>query len=393
MTSRPTIIILLGAYWPGHESTGPNLSILAMCESLSNRFDFKIVARDRPFSGGKAVGVVGQWHLTDYASLRYLQVGPLGALGLTNLLRSTQHDLLVMNGFFDREFTLPCLISRRLGVLPEVATLLSPRGELTGGALSLKSGRKAFYRNWANRLDLHKGVHLHATSEFELADCQSALPANNCWLAPNFRSLFPLPMRVARPEGAPLRLMFLGRITEVKRLDFALRAIAASRVRVCLSIYGPLSDESYWRRCSAVIAELPGDSTAELHGEISNADVPNVLAAHDALLLPSLSENFGHAIFESLASGTPVIIGDRTPWRGLQSMRAGFDLPVDDLEAFASAIRQLAALSEDALQEWRRGARAKVTTYLRDSQAQETMVALFERLIAQRLAPVNNHTR
>lgn len=364
-----------------------------MCESLSDRFEFRIVARDRPFSGGNAVGVSGQWHLTDYALLRYLQVGPLGAIGLTTLLQNTQYDLVVMNGFFDREFTLPCLMSRRLGVLPEVATLLSPRGELTGGALSLKSGRKAFYRKWANRFDLHKGVHLHATSELELVDCHSALPANDCWLVPNFRSLFPLPLRVARPAGAPLRLMFLGRITAVKRLDFALRAIAASRIRVCLSIYGPVSDEAYWRRCCTIITALPEGSTAKLHGEISNVDVPHVLAAHDALLLPSLSENFGHAIFESLASGTPVIIGDRTPWRGLQAMRAGFDLPVDDLDAFVSAIRQLSALSEDALQEWRRGARAKVTTYLQDSQAQETMVALFERLIARGQPPANNHVR
>lgn len=382
MRSRPTVVILLGAYWPGHDSTGPNLSIRTMCESLADRFDFRIVARDRPFSGGMAAGIAGRWHPTDYSLLRYLQVGPLGARGLTDLLRDTRYDLLVLNGFFDREFTLPCLMSRRLGLLPDAATLLSPRGELTGGALSLKAGRKAFFRKWARRFNLLKGVHLHATSELELADCQSALPTNDCWLAPNFRTLFPLPLRVPRPAGAPFRLMFLGRISEVKRLDFALRAMAAARVPVCLAIYGPVSDEAYWRRCCALIAELPDGSTAQLHGEIPNADVPSVFAAHDALLLPSMSENFGHAIFESLASGTPVIIGDRTPWRGLVATRAGFDLPVDDLDAFASAIRHLASLSEDALHEWQLGARAKVATDLLESQAREIMAALFERLIA-----------
>ena len=114
-----------------------------------------------------------------------------------------------------------------------------------------------------------------------------------------------------------------------------------------------------------------------------NAEVPIALASHDALLLPSMSENFGHAIFESLAAGTPVIIGDRTPWRGLQAKRAGFDLPVADLDAFAAAIRQMAGLSDTERLAWRQGARAYVAARADQDNPREVMAELFSRLIAE----------
>jgi len=383
MTLRPTVVILLGAYWPGHESTGPNLSVRSMCQALCDRFDFRIVSRDRPFSGGQAIGQVGIWHQTEYASLRYLPIGPFGARGLTELLSQTRHDLLVLNGFFDREFTIPFLIARKLRRVPDVPVLLSPRGELTSGALSLKTRRKTFLRKLSKPLQLHLGVHFHATSELELLDIRRVLPSNPCSLAPNFRSLFQLPPALPRPSGLPLRLAFVGRITPVKRLDFAIQALIKAGVPAHLDIFGPVSDPAHWQLCSSLMALSPAGVTVAYRGELPNADVPAAMAAHDALLLPSMSENFGHAIFESLAAGTPVIIGDQTPWRGLHAKRAGFDLPVQDLEAFSGAIRQMAIMSESERLAWRQGARDCVTAHAQQDSAREVMAELFSRLIAQ----------
>ncbi|MFN9108875.1 MAG: glycosyltransferase, partial [Bacteroidota bacterium] len=67
---------------------------------------------------------------------------------------------------------------------------------------------------------------------------------------------------------------------------------------------------------------------------------------------------FGHAIFEAMANGLPVIIGDNTPWKGLAALGAGFDLPARDeqawLQAFEAAFRTdavvYAGMSAAALQ-------------------------------------------
>lgn len=389
MNRKPRILILIGSLWPGNDSAGPNLSIRAQCEAMSAEFDFSLVARDRPFSGGPALAPLGQWQSLDHARVAFLPVGRAGAQGLGQLLRDTPHDLLVLNGFFDREFTLPALALRRMGMVPWRPVLLSPRGEFTGGALSLKRLPKLLLRRAAPLLGLHRGVAFHVTSEAELADVRAALPGRDVTLVPNFRPLFAIPPHEPRTDGAPLRLAFLGRISPVKGLDTAIAALALAGVPARLDIYGPIGDEVYWATCRAAIAKLPQGVSAIHHGEIANDAAPAMLAAHDALLLPSLSENFGHAIFESLAAGTPVIIGDQTPWRGLENDRAGFELPPNSAEAFASAIERMATMDFAEMAQWRNGARARAEHFANTSSARADMATLFHRLIdTQKLATV-----
>lgn len=381
--TRPTILILIGAFWPGHDSSGPNLSIKAQCEALRDHFDFRIVARNGPFDG-VALDDGSAWRDLGWAQARYLSVGRLGAQRLAALLRETPHDLLVLNGFFDREFTIPALLARRFWRGSRAPVLLSPRGEFTGGALSLKGGRKAGYLRLVKALNLIDGITFHATSEAEAADIRAGIPANPIALVPNFRPLFDTLPHTQCAPGAPLRLAFLGRISPVKGLDTALKALAAASHPAHLDIYGPVADAAHWAECQSLISALPSHASARHHGEIANADAPAMLAAHDALMLPSLSENFGHAIFESLAAGTPVIIGDQTPWRGLEAAKAGYDLPVGDVTAFASAIDRFATLSPEDAANWRNGALARARLHADTSTAKADMAALFTRLIESR---------
>lgn len=377
MSARPVVLNLIGAFRPGHDATGPNLSVRAMCEGLGDKFDFRLVGRAQTPSDARG------WTDRGFAGLINLPVGAFGAIGLSRLLRETPHDLLMLNGFFDREFTIPALIARKLGRAPRVPALLSPRGEFSGGALALKGGRKRAYFAIAKAVDLLDGVALHVTSDPEGADAATALPGVALHHVANFRPLLTPPPFVTRPPGAPLRLAFLGRITPVKGLDIALAALAKVNRPARFDIYGPVADVSYWQRCREQIARLPAHITVQHHGAIANADAPAMLAAHDALLLPSLSENFGHAIFEALACGTPVIIGDRTPWRDLPSAKAGFDCPVGDAACLARAIETLAAMDPTESVAWRAGALARARAHSLSSDAPAQMTALLHELIAR----------
>ena len=54
-----------------------------------------------------------------------------------------------------------------------------------------------------------------------------------------------------------------------------------------------------------------------------------IFLKNDLFVFPTLGENFGHVIFESLEASTPVLVSDQTPWksnykRGLQT------LPLDE---------------------------------------------------------------
>jgi len=378
--SRPVVIVLIGAFYPGHESAGPNISVKAMCETLADEFDFRIVARDRP--PGAAVPIVqsGLWHEHGYARIRYLPVGKAGAIGLAALLRETPHDLLLTNGFFDKEFTIPALIAQRFGRVPRRPVLLSPRGEFSSGALGLKPARKAVYRQLVDRLGLMRDVVFHVTSEEEESDIRAAFPHHPVRRIGNIRPLFALPDHPSAAPADPLRLAFLGRISPVKGLDFALRSLALVSTPVHYAIYGPISDPVYWAQCEALIAQLPPHVSAEHAGELANSAVGAAMAQHDLLLLPSKSENFGHALFESLCAGTPIMIGQKTPWRGLEADSAGFDLPIGDPLLFAQSIDRFAALDGTQRLQWRNGARTLAEKFVAESTAVADMAHLMHGL-------------
>jgi glycosyltransferase involved in cell wall biosynthesis len=381
---KPVILILLGAYWPGHESTGPNMSMRAMCEALSDSFDFRIVARDRALDDPTQLGSHGTWHDAGYAQIRYLPIGPgrAGAIGLSKLLRDTPHNILWSNGFFDREFTIPALIARRLNRLPSRPMILSPRGEFSSGALGLKALRKTVYRRAATLLGLTRGIVFHVTSDQEESDVRAALPRNPILRLTNFRPLFALPPHQPRTAGAPLRAAFLGRISPVKGLALALDALAETSVPVDYTVYGPISERGYWEECQAKIAALPGHIRVTHVGELANDAVAAAMAAQDVLFLPSHSENFGHAIFESLCAGTPVLIGDHTPWHDLEAQRAGYDLPLGDPARFARALERLHALDGATAAQWRAGARAVAERFVRTSTAMVDTTRELSRLAA-----------
>lgn len=379
--ARPVVLTLLGACWPGHGSSGPNLSYRALVRALGEEFEFRHVARDRPFGAAAPIVENGQWVDEAAGSACYCAPGVLGASGLGPILRETPHELLVLNGFFDRDFTLPALLLRRLGRVPARPTILSPRGEFSGGALGLKAWRKSAWLALAQRLELLADVTLHATSESELKDIRRGFPfAADYVVAPNLRELVGAPS--AGGCDGRLRVIFVGRISRVKNLDLALRVLAEVGVPLAFEIYGPVGDAGYWAECQRLIGALPINISVSYRGEIPNEEVPAALASADLLFLPSKSENFGHAMFEALSCGVPLLIGDQTPWRDLVRLEAGWDLPLDDSSAFAEAIRTVASASGEDRARWREGARRLAERSVNMSDALAKNRFMFQKAIA-----------
>jgi glycosyltransferase involved in cell wall biosynthesis len=356
---RPVILVCNTVFWPGNDASGVNQSLPALARALSDRYRFRFLSRDRPFGAASAMVEAGRWHDLGFGDVYYLAPSKVGLSGLGALIRDTPHQILYLNGFFDRWFTLPLLLMRRTGRVPRTATILSPRGEFSSGALGLKSVQKAGYIAMMRSLGLLKDVVLHGTSEAETQDIKAGFArAGGYETAPNVREpMEPLP-RVPGERGTT-RIVFIGRISPVKNLDFALRVLSRVRSPVRFDVYGPREDSLHWAECAALIAALPGHVVVKVHGEIAVSDVPAVLAAADLFFLPSRSENFGHSIFEALSCGVPALVGDQTPWRGLAERDAGWDLPLMDAGAFVAAIEEIAAA--DPEQRARKSAAARTT--------------------------------
>ncbi len=346
------VLFGLRYYWPGHEryaATGPVQSFEALTQGLKDDVEFKVIALDQHPGSDEYLltpDQQGQWVDKGDKQVRYVK-GGFGHLGeLSDIVKNTDYDLIVLNSFFDYKVTIPILLLKLMGHMPHKQIIVSPRGEFSPGALSIKSAKKKLYLFLNRLLGLTKNSILHATSATE-ADLFRAnkIPCKRIDLAHDTSRYFDRPSRNDQKQSEPLKLVCIARIAAMKNLDGAMDMLRHVQSNVIYDIYGPMEDEEYWERCKQLIAQLPENVSVSYKGPIPNQDVPQTLSQYDLFFMPTRGENFGHVIHEALMSGVPCLISDQTPWRDLEAQKAGYDLPLDHPQAFAFKIDALANMN------------------------------------------------
>jgi len=360
---RPVLLTFAGHYLPGFKAGGPIRTLANLVERLGDAFDVRIVTADRDLGDDRPYpGVtVDRWSALDGARVYYRSPGARAWERMLSTPETRRPDVLYLNGFFGTHSSILPLIERRRGRLDPSSVILAPRGEFAAAALGLKPLKKRAFISAARWTGLHHGVTFQASSDHEAADIQRALGTVPINVAADLsgRSTLSGLSPPRRNPGDPFRLVLLARVSPMKNLLGALEIVSRlSALPVELDICGTLEDPDYWRRCEAAIAALPANIRVAYRGPVQPEDVETVLSGYDAFLLPTLGENYGHVIREALSAGLPVLISDRTPWRGLEARGAGADLPLDDLDGFARRIRDWAALSPERFEDMRRAARA-----------------------------------
>lgn len=116
----------------------------------------------------------------------------------------------------------------------------------------------------------------------------------------------PSPVRHRLDEGGSLRLLYVGRLHKLKGLEFLFEALPSD---VKLVIIGKEDGEGAKLR---EIAKRRG-LDVEFRGVVSEDEKIAAYDACDALVLPTLSENFGLVIAEALERGCRVITTDGAP--------------------------------------------------------------------------------
>ena len=339
------VLILVPGFLPGYKFGGPGRSIFNLTNVLNDEFEFLILTSDRdlgdksPYPGLP----VDRWISSYGAKVRYCSPEQLKPRSLVAAIRDTPHDLLYLNSFFSGRFSVAPLVARRFGFLPLVPTLLAPRGEFSSGALALKSRKKRIYIQVGASLDLFRGLQWHSSTEHEARDICAANIGGQILTASNLAAPLPdfPPSHVPRAPNGPLRVIFMSRISPKKNLLFALEVLAGMDVAVEFTVAGPQEDEDYVLRCRDLARGLPRHVKVRWAGPIAPEDVPETMAAHDLFFLPTRGENFGHVIAEALGAGTPVLISDTTPWRGLAPLGIGHELPLDRPEYFRRALSEM----------------------------------------------------
>jgi glycosyltransferase involved in cell wall biosynthesis len=325
--------------------------MVSLVNYLGGEIDFKIVTTNYDLNSQKPYeGIqVNTWLRSPLGcEVYYADPKTLSRDKLTKIIAGIRFDKVYINSFFSKNFSIiPLQILNAYHRNKPV--ILAPRGMLGEGALAIKKFKKKAFILYSKLSGFHDRVIWHATSGQEAQEIRACFTsAGRIVQIANLPKKLNAPLQKSKSKGA-LRLCFISRISEKKNLLFALNILSGLKnEEICYNIYGPLEDEAYWKKCEDVIRGLPSNITVTYRGSINPAEIETVLATEHMMFLPTLNENFGHAIVESLMCGCPVIISDQTPWNDLENYQAGYALRLDDPEAFRSAIRHAVTLDQEA---------------------------------------------
>lgn len=286
-------------------------------------------------------------------------------------------DLVYLNSMFSWPFALQPLLMKRMGLL-RAAAVLAPRGMLRSSALAHKSAKKKVFLRAFRMAGLHRMVTFHATDQQEEQDVRAhfgdkarVFRADN--LPGKQKPFQPAPTK----RKGQLQMIFVGRMHPIKNLDLLLRAMAGVNAQLHLDVVAPPEDKGYQEDCRALINALPKGMTVNLLGNVPHEGIAERLLSSQLFVLPTRGENFGHAIFEALAAGRPVLISDQTPWRGLAEKQAGWDLPIGDPVPFTMALQRVADMEDEEFSVWCRGAWDIAYRFIEGNGLKETYIKQF----------------
>ena len=257
--------------------------------------------------------------------------------------------------------------------------IIAPRGMLRSSALAIKPIKKFLYLWFLRMMGIGRYLGFHSTGEDETKDIKRFFPApKSIFLAPN------LPVSVndqltpfEKPTGQ-LRIIFVGRLHPIKKLDFLLEALAKAKGDIKLDIVATREDKEYWTMCKKMIGKFQFTFDITTYIDLPHHKIKPLLEKAHLFALPTEGENFGHAIFEALTVGCPVLISDQTPWAGLRSKKAGIELPLADQTGFTDLIQEFFDMPDTAWQEYRQGAWSLARSYQENLSSADGYHQLFK---------------
>ena len=377
MGHKPKVLILYDYYVPAYKAGGPVQSLANLVELLGEEIDFFILTGASDLHDANILEGIepDQWIQVGKAKIYYTTRKSVSAVD--KAVTRINPDILYLNGMF----SFPFMVYPVFKYSKQIKLILTPRGMLAPMALSIKKWKKRPYLYLLRLLGLHKKVAFHATKEMETKEIRKHF-SNRCRIIEAGNVPFP-PLNVnadrLKKEMGRLHLYTVARISPEKNVHFILEALRNHRTgyRVMLHIIGNPENSRYVAQCHAHEKKLPGSVSVEWIGHLDQPAIRPRVGDYHLFIFPTLGENFGHAIFEALGAGKPVLISERTPWHGLEEGKAGFELSLDDPDAWLEKIHYFAGMDDKKYAEWSNGAWEYAKNYFENQDLKKQYLDMF----------------
>lgn len=343
MKDKKKILICIDWYIPGFKAGGPIRSVANIVNAFKHEFDFYILTSAYDLGETEPYPDVelNLWHELDGVFIKYLEKGFLNSSTISGNIKEVAPDVLYLNSLFSRVFTLlPLAVARK----NKIKTILAPRGMMGAGALELKKTKKISFLKLARVLGWYKNVIWHASTIEEKEEIVKVFGKKaKVVIAQNIPISQQLNIDniLDRKNTGKVKFVFVSRIAVKKNLNLAINALKQvnSKQEVGFDIYGNIEDQDYYNSFKADIKKHE-NVTINYKGVLNPNDIADTYADADFMILPTMHENYGHAIVEAWSNGCPVIISKNTPWKNLRVQDLGWDIDISNPDNLTKAIQE-----------------------------------------------------
>ena len=361
-------------FYPAYKAGGPITSLNNLVKNIGDKINVTVVTSAFDLGERKILDNITPdvWHKQNGIRIKYF-TNPKDA---ADEIEKRDYDFIYLNSMFSPAFTIkPLLKAKKNNILDKV--ILAPRGMLQAGALSQKWLKKKIFLMLLKLYGVTNKIHFHATDVLEKEDILKYFPkAKKITVSPNVVSK-PVQVQIKKiKEKNNMHLIYLSVISSKKNLKYVIEIFRLLDFEFVFDVYGSIKDKDYWVSFTEQIQKVKNVKYA-YKGDIPNHLVNETLKQYDFFILPTLGENFGHAIYEALSSGTPVIISDKTPWRDLEFKNAGWDISLADKEKFIEVLNKCYEMDNEEYKKWSNGAFNYAKKYYEENNVTEKYLEMF----------------
>jgi glycosyltransferase involved in cell wall biosynthesis len=228
------------------------------------------------------------------------------------LWRNIQYyELLHVHAIFSYCSTVAMAIAR----LRNIPYIVRPLGQLCQWSLQQSAAKKSLYLNVIERKNINQSASLHLTSNAEKQEIEQlnlecknfviphglALPG----IIPNASQLLREYFQLSSKE--PI-ILFLSRIHPKKGLEYLIQALAQIKDKKFTLIIAGNGDSDYEAQINSCLHDYGLEDCSLMTGFVEGELKQLLLQGANLFVLTSYSENFGVAVLEALAAGTPALV-------------------------------------------------------------------------------------
>ena len=375
MSCNRKVLVFIDWFYPAFKAGGPITSISNMISLLSKDLDFFIVTGDRDLldtSSFKGVKL-DTWLKKSNYSIVYLSKSMRNRQHYNKLFNDVNPCSVYINGIFSYDFSIKPLIYLKN---KEVKFINATRGMLGSNSLKIKSLKKKIFLFTMNLFKQYENVVWHLNSENELNELEINIKSpTNKIIIPNIPRLSKQESPSHKKFKNQLDLVTICRVLPIKNIHFVLKLLKEIHFKCKYTIVGPIEDMNYYQDCLKLIKKLPDNVEINFSGALNPQETETILNDSDVFISSSLNENYGHSIVEALGAYKPVLISEHTPWKDLETHRAGADMPLEK-NIFIDQLNKFSKMNHNEYILYCNGAKSFYDTYMNPIHYKERYIEL-----------------